>query len=1416
MQSDKKLPERPDYLFETSWEVCNKLGGIHTVVSTKAKRVQENYGNSYILIGPDLNKGESGNIEFIEDGELLKEWRAQFNVDGLKIRIGRWDIPGKPMVVLVDFSPLFSVKDQIFSWLWTKNKLDSLLGGWEYIEPALFGVASGKVIENFSKFYIQNDCHVLAHFHEWMTGAGVLYLANSVPEISTVFTTHATFTGRSLCGNGQPFYSRFETYKGDQVAKEFGITAQHSLEKTAAITADTFTTVSENTANECQQLLGKAVDKVAPNGFDDFFLPNLDQFEMKRAESRKLLLKVASAVLGRQVEQDAFLVATSGRYEYRNKGIDLYIDALTDLDQKEKVQRQIIAFVIVPANHASAIAEVGIGMQTGHYATGNAPIALTHYLKDPDHDLILNQIKEAGFTNTSEDKVQVIYAPIYLDGQDGIFNSTYYDVLIGLDLTVFPSYYEPFGYTPLESLAFHVPTVTTTLTGFGQQVKHNLKAQKEGMLVIERSDFNDRTVTEQIANHIAEFSAKNPDEIRFAREEAFKISRPFLWANLLPNYDKIYRVALERNAIRTRTLERLKGMAPKIYVAPIQANNPIWKSVMVKFKVPDGLKDLERLAKNLWWTWHSEAEALFASIDPERWEKSNHNPLCLLGALEYEQFLALEKDGPFRSNLKQIASFFDAYMDETQKREGPKVAYLCMEYGLHESIPIYSGGLGILAGDYLKEASDQNNDIVAFGLLYRYGYFNQSFTLHGDQVAQYVKQHFAELPISPVNDEMGNRMVLALPLRSAMINVEVWRMQVGRVALYLFDTDIPENSDENKSITHRLYGGDNENRFRQEFLLAASTLQLLQKLQLKPDLFHYNEGHTAFTGLIRIVQLVLWNNLSFEEAVQVVKASTLFTTHTPVPAGQDVFGEDILRGYQGHFADTVNIPWEQFLGLGKRNPKNREEKFSMTYLAARMAGEINAVSEIHAEITRDLLSPIWPGFLPEELEIRNVTNGVHYATWTAPEWHRLFVRTFGNAFPTEVSHSGHWTKVEKISSRNIMEIKIGLKKKMITAVKKRLIGDMRKVHLASKQMYGALNSIDENDLIIGFARRFTTYKRPNLLFRDEERLAKLLNDGTRPVKLIFAGKAHPADGGGQDLIKRIMEISMKPAFLGKIFFVPNYDMALARLLVQGCDVWLNTPERGNEASGTSGMKAVLNGTLNCSVLDGWWAEAYREDAGWCLSKERNYERWEDQNDFDAGTLYNILEHEIIPEYFERSAEGLPEKWIGRIKNAFKHIAPNFTTARMIRDYTDNYYQKMFDRVQKMRQNDYKMVKKLVEWSNMCNAEWGKISVVDIQVPDGVRPLELGDSFELEIVLDLAVLTPNDIGVEMVLAKRKADGQLGVYQVQELGFVSQNKHNAVYKGSVTASLSGTFQYDIRFFPKNKWLTHRRDLPLVEWI
>jgi phosphorylase/glycogen(starch) synthase len=853
----------PDYLFEVSWEVCNKVGGIHTVIATKALTLVSELQNNLILIGPDLIKEDSGgNPEFIEDSQLFSTWKRQAESEGLSIRVGRWNIKGYPIAVLINFSSYFQDKDKIFFELWEKYKLDSLPGQWDYVEPVLFGYASGRVIESFVKFNLNTYDSIIAQFHEWMTGAGVLYLKDRLPQAGTVFTTHATAVGRSLAGNNRPLYKNLKTYNGEEVAKEFNIISKQSAEKLSAQQADAFTTVSEITAQECLQFLQKEVTLITPNGFEDTFVPSGTQFDQMRNDGRCKLLEVAETMFGQKYNDDVFMIATSGRYEFRNKGIDLFIDALGELNKSDKISRPIMAYILIPANHYGPRKDL-LSKQPNDDAFGSK--YLTHNLHDAEWDPILNRIKEAGLNNSARDKVKVLFVPSYLNGADGIFNIPYYNLLIGLDLTVFPSYYEPWGYTPLESLAFSVPTVTTTLAGFGLWINHNFPDVADCIDVIERNDDNDKEVVTNIVSSIQNKCNLTLSQMQVARTKAFEVSRQVLWESLITCYKQTYDFALQQVAKRVDMfvkIEERPSEAIQEYVTPTELK-PTWKKIIIKSKLPDRLHQLGKLAENLWWTWDDEAQELFGAIDPEIWQKCDQNPAILFEQVKYTQLTELSQNKDYTDKLEQVYNRFTDYISYTTGQNLPRIAYFSMEYGFHNSLKIYSGGLGILAGDYLKEASDQKINLIGIGLLYRYGYFNQLLTTRGEQKAANDFQHFSKLPVKPVRDINGNYVILTIVLPGRPLYVRIWELNVGRILLYLLDTDIDSNTEEDKSITHNLYGGNNETRLKQELLLGIGGIRALDILGIKPDLYHSNEGHSAFIGIERMRQYIHNDNLSF-------------------------------------------------------------------------------------------------------------------------------------------------------------------------------------------------------------------------------------------------------------------------------------------------------------------------------------------------------------------------------------------------------------------------------------------------------------------------------------------------------------------------------------------------------------------------
>lgn len=1403
-----------DFLFEVSWEVCNKVGGIHTVVATKSVSFKNDLGDHHIMIGPDLVHIDEEMHEFEPDTHLHAVWREQANREGLRVKIGRWRIPSRPVVILIDFSNFLPQKDQIFSQLWEDYKLDSLSGQWDYIEAALFGYASGKTIESFIKFNLTQKETSVAQFHEWMTGCGILHLKKNLPQVATVFTTHATAVGRSIAGNGRHLYDNLNSYNGDDVARELTILSKQSLEKLSALNADILTTVSDITARECSQFYGRTVDLVTPNGYEDTDIPTEPEFTKKRTTARQKLLGTASTLLGEALPENTFIVATSGRYEYRNKGIDLFLEALKRLQDSNELDRPILAYLLIPANHYGARKELQTAMAENKPCDCGLNY-ITHYLHDPEWDPILQNLSKSNLNNSKNQKLKVIFVPSYLKGDDGIFNLPYYDLLIGCDQTVFPSYYEPWGYTPLESLSFHVPTITTSLAGFGAWVKKESKGSNDGIAVIDRTDHNDAEVIEAIKTEMLRVYKLKPAATEAVRKNAFQTSQTALWKTLSFFYRQAYSLAIAKAQGRSdQFVEIVEKQTEKVYeeIRPL-SNSPQWKRIIVKSNLLKDLEKLNSIVENIWWTWDDDAQALFRDIDPEKWRQCEYNPMILFEHVPVARLQELSKDQNYINRLNQVYDRLQEYLKGGNDLKGPKIAYFSMEFGFHDSLKLYSGGLGILAGDYLKESSDAKVDIVAIGLLYRNGYFTQVITNKGEQQAVYDYQHFSKLPVHPVRGVDCDFLTIEIMLPGRTLHARVWYLEVGRNRLYLMDTDFEKNLPEDRVVTHQLYGGNNENRLKQELLLGVGGIRLLAALDIKPNLYHLNEGHSAFSGLERIRRMMKSKQFTYQEAKEIVRSSTLFTTHTPVPAGHDHFDEDLLRQYMGHYPSRINMSWEEFMALGRSNPNDWGEKFNMSYLAARLSQEINGVSMLHGEVTKDMFAHLWPGYLAQELHIHYVTNGVHWSTWTAPQWKEIYYKLFDGNFVDNQMDFNRWEKIHEVDNKIIWDLKQSLRKRLIDTIKGRLQESWIKRHEDPKNIIAINHSLSDKALTVVFARRFATYKRAHLLFKNLDRLSRLLNNPEKPVQFIFAGKAHPADKAGQDLIKLIVDISRRPEFLGKILFLQNYSMELAKYLVSGADIWLNTPTRPLEASGTSGEKAVMNGTMHFSVLDGWWVEGYKPDAGWALTSERSYENPEFQDDLDAETIYSIFENEVIPAFYNRGKDGIPEEWVKFIKNTIAGVSPNFTTRRMITDYQERFYNRLFERSQKMFANDYAEIKNLSKWKRQIERSWHNMEVLDVQLLEkNTETIDAGNVYQGNVVLRLNDIKPEDVGVELVVSSDFRD----LIQRQPFVLEKADKNKAVFKIDAVINRPGTFQYGIRVFPKHELLPHRQDFGMLLWI
>ena len=843
------------------------------------------------------------------------------------------------------------------------------------------------------------------------------------------------------------------------------------------------------------------------------------------------------------------------------------------------------------------------------------------------------------------------------------------------------------------------------------------------------------------------------------------------------------------------------------------SNAPAWKEVNVKSHIPAELACLSEMARNIWWSWTPEAREMFKSLNPTLWKECGLNPVLMLERLSYEALVELSKDEAVLARINSVYKMFREYMDVKPNAERPSVAYFCMEYGLTHVLRIYSGGLGVLAGDYLKEASDSNVDMCAVGFLYRYGYFTQSLSMDGQQIANYEASNFPNLPLERVMDENGKPLVVAVPYINYQVYAYVWKVQVGRVPLYLLDTDNELNSEFDRPITFQLYGGDWENRLKQEILLGIGGMLTLKAMGITKDVYHCNEGHAALCNLYRLTDYIK-QGLTFNQAMELVRASGLYTVHTPVPAGHDYFDEGLFGKYMSGYAQQLGISWDELMDLGRINPGDKNERFCMSTFACNTCQEVNGVSWLHGKVSQDMFSGIWKGYYPEENHVGYVTNGVHFPTWVASEWKNLYTKKFDKTFLSDQSNQNIWEAIYNVSDETIWETRQGLKNKLIAYIREEFRQSWLKNQGDPSRVVSLMQKINPNALLIGFGRRFATYKRAHLLFTDLERLAKIVNNPDYPVQFLFTGKAHPHDGAGQGLIKKIIEISRRPEFLGKIIFLENYDMQLARRLVSGVDIWLNTPTRPLEASGTSGEKALMNGVVNFSVLDGWWLEGYRPGAGWALTEKRTYQNQDYQDQLDAATIYSILENEIVPLYYNKNAKGYSEGWIQVVKNSIAQIAPHYTMKRQLDDYYTKFYNKLGSRFAALSANDNAKAKEIAAWKETVAERWDCIEVVSAT---NVAELDVtsGSEIKLTVVLDEKGLD-DAVGVECVTIETDSEGKEHIHAIDTLNLVKKENNLHTFECTPTVNNAGFFKVAYRMYPKNADLPHRQDFCYVRWF
>jgi phosphorylase/glycogen(starch) synthase len=1412
--------DRKDYLFEVSWEVCNQVGEVYSAIRSKIPSAARAFGDHCILLGPDLKN----NLEFEESEEdFWTAIRENTAIKDLPCRFGRWKVPGEPRVILVNFTKKYN-KDQLLFQLWEDYGIDSISGGWDYIERVMFGYACGEVIETIHNLKVKpKGLNAVAQFHDVVSGAGLLFVKKMVPEVGTVLTLHSTVLGRTLASSGMDIYSEMDHISPQREAGAHNCTAQYSLEAACAREADCLTTVSDITALEAKNFLGRSPEVVTPNGLDVASIPDLSESRGPAPKAREQILAAAAKFLRRPLPADTKILMISGRYEFHNKGVDVLLQALGRMEKEMTGGRSVLALLCLIGGHMDLIPALQAG--AGKPEGGPAPIA-THRLSYEASDPILETCSRQGLKNSPQNRVSVIFNPAYLNGHDGLFDMNYSEILSGCDLGVFPSYYEPWGYSPHESAAYTVPTVTVDQAGFGSWVLATA-GENRAITVLKRRGKDMASIVEGLYSILNDFTGLADEEILKQRREARRIAVQASWETFYPEYLRAFEKALAGARSRASRLGETRGEMRHVF-SSTGSSQPHFRTFTAVVNLPQKIIRLRELAYNLWWSWNPQALDLFSLLDPKLWEGMGNNPVLMLETVSPERLSEAAETESYTNLYSQVLQRFDDYMGErglakaaaglNNIKWSAPVAYFSTEYGIHECLPIYSGGLGVLSGDTLKTASDLNIPTVGVGLLYKCGYFRQVIDKDGIQQAEYVESDFSNMPVQIVQDDRGNEVQISIELPGRTLYASIWEVKIGRISLYLLDTDIARNTAQDRKITDRLYTADQRTRIEQEILLGMGGVRLLEKLGIKARVWHINEGHSAFLLFERMSKLMAEDGLSFDEAEEVVRGSTVFTTHTPVEAGNERFSKDLMEYYFAGFVKRMGITWSQFSNLGRKEI-GEDRPFFMTNLALKLSHRSNAVSRIHRIVARRMWRDVWKGFHDSDIPILDVTNGVHMLSWVAPRMKEVLDTYLGLDWEKNIGDPNRWKRVYNIPDSVFWRVRYDLKQNLINSLREH-ISRHRAIYGYSKTWReDVLGGMNPSALWIGFARRFAPYKRADLLFSDLERLSRILNHETRPVHIVFAGKAHPNDQMGKDLVHKVVEMTRDERFRGKVFFIEDYGIASARVLVQGVDVWLNNPRRPLEASGTSGMKVAINGALNMSVSDGWWAEGYDGTNGWTIGPvvKDLVEEIPVSDEADGHSLFALLEESVAPLFYDRDPSGIPQKWIHMAKRSMETLVPQFNTERMLLEYYANMYIPAAEREQDLGRNGYRLAKEVADWKRKVPMRFSSTRLLEVSV-EGVTGdcVFVGNPFVVSVKIDPGKLDPEEVMAELVIGRRDGQEFIGEPDCVPLTMMGKDAAGILnFTGVYIVKENGPHLYGVRVLPWNRNLASKQEVGLVLW-
>ena len=850
----------------------------------------------------------------------------------------------------------------------------------------------------------------------------------------------------------------------------------------------------------------------------------------------------------------------------------------------------------------------------------------------------------------------------------------------------------------------------------------------------------------------------------------------------------------------------------------------IFNKITVNPQLPKRIEKLGEIANNLWWSWNTEFLRLFKQIDVDLWESVEKNPVKFLRQVSQEKLEAATKNSRFLADYDKMEENYKDYINSKStwfsknypNNKNDLIAYFSAEYGLDQILPIYSGGLGILSGDHLKSASDLGIPLVAVGLLYKNGYFHQKINGYGGQETEYKNIDISTLPITAVKDENGKDLIVFVKFPKRRLYLKVWQIKVGRVTLYLMDSDIEENAEEYRNVTTTLYGGDQEMRIQQEIVLGMAGVNLLKTLGLNPTVYHMNEGHSSFLTLELIKNTMKEKEVSFEIARDIISSQTVFTTHTPVPAGNDIFPIDLVERYFKDYWTRLGIEKEEFFKLGMKPEPEENTGFNMGILALKIAGKKNGVSKLHGAVSRELFGEVWPEIAADESPITHVTNGIHTCSWLAQNIKELYNKYLTPYWQDNIHKDEIWEEIINIPNEELWKEHKIRKEKLLEVVRKNTVDRLRRCGYPYEEIMDIVSRLNPDALTIGFARRFATYKRATLLFRDLERITQIVNDTNRPVQIIIAGKAHPRDKEGQDLIRYIHEISMKPQFKGKVFLLENYNIAMSRYLISGVDVWLNTPRRPMEASGTSGQKASVNGVVNFSVLDGWWAEGYNQRNGWAIGTNAEYENYDIQDNFDSQSIYDTLENKVVPMYYDRDENGISESWMEVMKNSIVSTGGRYSTSRMLVDYTNDLYMPLAN----LYNNHYKNLEEVTSfnaWKQDLYRNWDDIKIIEEQNVDNIA-IDAGNCIEVKCKINLPNIAPENIEAQVYYGKIKENGILEKIDVIPMKMVDADEEQKTYSyvAKIELKTGGDYGYTFRAMPRNEMILDSENLNLVKWV